>query len=41
MVAVGSASVFVLAGGKSSRMGRPKALFRSGNEPLISHIIAL
>jgi molybdenum cofactor guanylyltransferase len=33
------ASAVVLAGGKSSRMGRPKALLPFGAEPLIVHII--
>jgi molybdenum cofactor guanylyltransferase len=32
------ASAIVLAGGKSSRMGRPKALLPFDNEPLIVHI---
>ena len=29
----------ILAGGKSSRMGRPKALLPFGNEPLIAHLV--
>ena len=33
------ASAIVLAGGKSSRMGRPKALLPFNNEPLIVHIV--
>jgi molybdenum cofactor guanylyltransferase len=33
------ATAIVLAGGKSSRMGRPKALLPFGNEPLILHIV--
>jgi molybdopterin-guanine dinucleotide biosynthesis protein A len=32
-------TAIVLAGGKSSRMGRPKALLPFGNEPLIAHIV--
>ena len=31
-------SAIILTGGKSSRMGRPKALLPFGNEPLIVHI---
>ena len=33
------ATAIVLAGGKSSRMGRPKALLPFDNEPLIVHIV--
>jgi molybdopterin-guanine dinucleotide biosynthesis protein A len=33
------ATAVVLAGGKSSRMGRPKALLPFGDEPLIVHIV--
>lgn len=33
------ASAIVLTGGKSSRMGRPKALLLFDNEPLILHIV--
>ena len=29
----------ILTGGKSSRMGRPKALLPFGNEPLIAHLV--
>jgi molybdopterin-guanine dinucleotide biosynthesis protein A len=36
---IDGASVVVLAGGKSSRMGRPKALLPFGDEPLIVHIV--
>jgi molybdopterin-guanine dinucleotide biosynthesis protein A len=36
---IAGASAVVLAGGKSSRMGRPKALLPFGDEPLIVHII--
>jgi len=32
-------SGIILAGGRSSRMGRPKALLSFDNEPLISHIV--
>lgn len=32
-------SGIILAGGRSSRMGRPKALLPFDNEPLISHIV--
>lgn len=32
-------SAIILTGGKSSRMGRPKALLPFGNEPLILHIV--
>ena len=32
-------SAIVLTGGKSSRMGRPKALLPFGNEPLVAHIV--
>ncbi len=34
-----NASAVILAGGKSSRMGRPKALLLFDNEPLIVHIL--
>lgn len=34
-----NASAVILAGGKSSRMGRPKALLPFDNEPLIVHIL--
>ncbi|MBI1995188.1 MAG: NTP transferase domain-containing protein [Deltaproteobacteria bacterium] len=34
-----NASAVILAGGKSSRMGRPKALLQFDNEPLIVHIV--
>ena len=33
------ATAVVLAGGKSSRMGRPKSLLPFGDEPLITHIV--
>ncbi len=36
---VTGATAIVLAGGRSSRMGRPKALLPFGGEPLISHIV--
>ena len=36
---IDGASAVVLAGGKSSRMGRPKALLPFGDEPLIAHIV--
>jgi molybdopterin-guanine dinucleotide biosynthesis protein A len=32
-------TAIILTGGKSSRMGRPKALLPFGNEPLIIHIV--
>jgi molybdenum cofactor guanylyltransferase len=32
-------SAIVLTGGRSSRMGRPKALLPFGNEPLVTHIV--
>jgi molybdopterin-guanine dinucleotide biosynthesis protein A len=34
-----NASAIILAGGKSSRMGRPKALLPFDHEPLIVHIV--
>jgi molybdopterin-guanine dinucleotide biosynthesis protein A len=34
-----NASAVVLAGGKSSRMGRPKALLPFDGEPLIAHVV--
>jgi molybdenum cofactor guanylyltransferase len=34
------ATAIVLAGGKSSRMGKPKALLPFDNEPLIVHVVA-
>jgi molybdenum cofactor guanylyltransferase len=36
---VPDATAVVLAGGKSSRMGKPKALLLFDNEPLIAHIV--
>src|SRR5260221_9093818 len=33
------ASAIILAGGKSSRMGQPKALLPFDNEPLITHLV--
>jgi molybdenum cofactor guanylyltransferase len=36
---IADATAIVLAGGKSSRMGRPKALLTFDNEPLIVHIV--
>src|SRR5262245_1632188 len=33
------AAAIVLAGGRSSRMGRPKALLQFGNQPLIVHVV--
>ena len=38
--AVTDATAIVLAGGRSSRMGTPKALLPFDNEPLIVHIVA-
>jgi molybdenum cofactor guanylyltransferase len=32
-------TAIILTGGKSSRMGRPKALLPFGNEPLIAHLV--
>jgi molybdopterin-guanine dinucleotide biosynthesis protein A/molybdopterin converting factor small subunit len=37
---VTGATAIVLAGGKSSRMGTPKALLPFGNDPLIVHVVA-
>lgn len=34
-------TAIILAGGKSSRMGRPKALLPFGNEPLIAHLVRI
>lgn len=36
---IADATAIVLAGGKSSRMGRPKALLLFDDEPLIAHIV--
>src|SRR5918996_5570766 len=36
---VADASAIILAGGKSSRMGRPKALLEFNGEPLIVHLV--
>jgi len=36
---IADATAVVLAGGKSSRMGKPKALLLFDNEPLIAHIV--
>lgn len=38
MDAFANASAIILAGGKSSRMGRPKILLNFAGEPLIAHI---
>ncbi|MGH7844831.1 MAG: molybdenum cofactor guanylyltransferase, partial [Candidatus Binatia bacterium] len=35
----GNAAAIILAGGKSSRMGRPKAMLHFAGEPLIFHIV--
>jgi molybdopterin-guanine dinucleotide biosynthesis protein A len=39
MKVIPDATAIILTGGKSSRMGRPKALLPFGNEPLILHIV--
>src|SRR4051794_5270244 len=39
-VAVADFTAIVLAGGKSSRMGTPKALLRFDNLPIIMHIVS-
>ncbi|HEV8341334.1 MAG TPA: molybdenum cofactor guanylyltransferase, partial [Candidatus Binatia bacterium] len=39
MEVIPDATAIILTGGKSSRMGRPKALLPFGNEPLILHIV--
>ena len=36
---VPGATAIVLAGGRSSRMGRPKALLPFDDEPLVSHVV--
>src|SRR5207245_9797115 len=36
---IADATAVVLAGGKSSGMGKPKALLLFDNEPLIAHIV--
>jgi molybdopterin-guanine dinucleotide biosynthesis protein A len=36
-----AASAIVLAGGRSSRLGRPKALLPFGDEPVIAHVVAI
>ena len=36
---IADATAVILAGGKSSRMGRPKALLPFGGEPLIAHVV--
>ena len=36
---IADATAVILTGGKSSRMGRPKALLQFDNEPLIAHIV--
>lgn len=36
---LGNAAAIVLAGGKSSRMGRPKALLPFDGQPLITHVV--
>jgi molybdenum cofactor guanylyltransferase len=38
-IRMAEATAIVLAGGKSSRMGRPKALLTFDSEPLIAHIV--
>ena len=36
-----SHSAIILAGGRSSRMGRPKALLMFDGEPLIAHVVRM
>ena len=36
---IADASAVILTGGKSSRMGRPKALLPFAGEPLIAHVV--
>jgi molybdenum cofactor guanylyltransferase len=36
---IANATVVILTGGKSSRMGRPKALLPFADEPLIAHVV--
>jgi len=38
---IADATAVILAGGKSSRMGRPKALLPFDGEPLIAHVVRL
>ena len=37
--AIADATAVVLTGGKSSRMGQPKALLQFDAEPLIAHVV--
>ena len=36
---IANATAVILTGGKSSRMGRPKALLPFDGEPLIAHVV--